>query len=718
MASTPRANIADDVIQGLHCAICGEDTLHVVHIDRLPDYVECNHCKSAFIMEDGGERVLYGQIAEGFPQTSQFALKQWVWIEAVETRAHEERAPQPEEPSAPADAGLDEEWQSPAPEEAEVEAPETSRQAQDQWTIFDDSEPTIDLEPVEREEIAPEQEEESTQDLTQSPTEESPDMELMDEEDLFEGLIEGSYEVEDEPEITESIESGATSVEEGLVEDPEELAGFDWLGGLADEDTMLEEPGLPHASEHPAQEKLTDEIGAQEAGLSAEDLDDLFKPEIEQDADLPTPTEEIQGPSADEDDSDGLPEWSSQEPETAEDADDNDQFDSAWLDDIEIDEQEPEPETPLAEHGEFAAESDEQADEWSEWRSQDLEVTDDSTEEDQPPEDWMAERILSGTLEPEPELSGADNSDEGLSLDEDDTGDDFLSSLRDSAAIPLESQPLEDQFLGETDQDDERPSVPAWALEEEQEETDAMVARMQAVTSGEQDQTPAPGLEELPEAEEQAEKEPISKDEIDFRETDPLPGYRHRVVIGGERVIFPGGECVHCGLTPVKGKLAIAGTLPSGQGMADRKPTRFEVSLCGECRDRATRLSEDAKSARTQSFLFSAIIGLSFVVGALAFNLVDPADMQFADIFILIILFTIGFAGSAILLLNRISNYPPPLDAAYVRTTLLVPSETQGLETAFEWRNVDYAERFYEANQSKALGNVTRVKDRLILERS
>ncbi|MGD8865684.1 MAG: hypothetical protein PVI81_08830, partial [Anaerolineales bacterium] len=134
--------------------------------------------------------------------------------------------------------------------------------------------------------------------------------------------------------------------------------------------------------------------------------------------------------------------------------------------------------------------------------------------------------------------------------------------------------------------------------------------------------------------------------------------------------------------------------------------------------DRATSLSEDAKSARLQSLLFALIIGMAFVVGALAFRLVSPANMRLADWFILLILFIIGFAGSAILLLSRINNYPPPMDAAYVRTTLLIPSETQGLETAFEWRNEEYAQRFYEANQSNVLGNITRVKDRLNLGES
>jgi hypothetical protein len=80
---------------------------------------------------------------------------------------------------------------------------------------------------------------------------------------------------------------------------------------------------------------------------------------------------------------------------------------------------------------------------------------------------------------------------------------------------------------------------------------------------------------------------------------------------------------------------------------------------------------------------------------------------------ILAILFIVGYAGPVTFLLNRAGNYPPPPDAVYVRTTLLVPSETQGLETAFEWRNQEYAQRFFDANQSNAIGRLTSVKDRL-----
>ena len=64
------------------------------------------------------------------------------------------------------------------------------------------------------------------------------------------------------------------------------------------------------------------------------------------------------------------------------------------------------------------------------------------------------------------------------------------------------------------------------------------------------------------------------------------------------------------------------------------------------------------------------------------------------------------------ILLSRVGKHPPPQDASYVRSTLLVPRETQGLETAFEWRNEVYANDFFETNEAIALGRLTSVKDR------
>jgi hypothetical protein len=54
----------------------------------------------------------------------------------------------------------------------------------------------------------------------------------------------------------------------------------------------------------------------------------------------------------------------------------------------------------------------------------------------------------------------------------------------------------------------------------------------------------------------------------------------------------------------------------------------------------------------------------------------------------------------------------PPPDAAYVRSTLLVPDDSQGLETAFEWRSEGYAVRFRQSNAQLAVSSVIAVKDR------
>ena len=86
MASTPRVTLDDSYILGITCAICGADSLSVNHVSNLPDYVTCAECSSAFLVEEGGDRVFYGQITTGYEETERFALKQWVWIEAVETR--------------------------------------------------------------------------------------------------------------------------------------------------------------------------------------------------------------------------------------------------------------------------------------------------------------------------------------------------------------------------------------------------------------------------------------------------------------------------------------------------------------------------------------------------------------------------------------------------------------------------------------------------------
>ncbi|MFN2109703.1 MAG: Lar family restriction alleviation protein, partial [Anaerolineae bacterium] len=91
MAPTPRSTLSEDFAAHLNCPICGEARLMVHHTSSLPDFVTCHSCSSAFVVEEGGERVLFGKINDQYPRTQQFALKQWVMLEAIERRASDER---------------------------------------------------------------------------------------------------------------------------------------------------------------------------------------------------------------------------------------------------------------------------------------------------------------------------------------------------------------------------------------------------------------------------------------------------------------------------------------------------------------------------------------------------------------------------------------------------------------------------------------------------
>ncbi len=101
MPTTPRISINDATLKGKPCAICGELALRVAHVDKLPDYVSCGNCGSVFVMEEAGDRVMYGKIPAEYPQTSTLVLRQWLTPEVVQEHAMAERpmpaAPQPEE---------------------------------------------------------------------------------------------------------------------------------------------------------------------------------------------------------------------------------------------------------------------------------------------------------------------------------------------------------------------------------------------------------------------------------------------------------------------------------------------------------------------------------------------------------------------------------------------------------------------------------------------
>ncbi len=589
MASTPKSTLDDGLIEGLLCAICGEDALHVVHMDNLPDYVGCESCKSAFLSEDGGERIFYGQISEGYPLTEQFALKQWVWLEAVEKRAGEERGtPEHETPTSD-----EPQLEKITPLETDIESPEVPI-----------SEPVDDI------------------------------LEAPESVDFLEerlGELDLGLEAAAIPGVSDSDQDSPDKISE----ETDDLASY-FRSITTDEATDLE-PSLP-AEESPPAAGSWGEIGLEPA-------DEQAPPEI----------------------TDAQSEDSFSEPG------------ASWGQPIKQ-------ETPEA--------------------------------DEIPLPDWAQPEEGSG----EPSLEGYAQKiktpiDNLLSPEEPEQ--DFLSDLRQSAGVPLESEPIPDLHISEVPLESQ-PLFPPQADAEAVEsagEPESFASRIESLA-----QVPPTDLEpiektprkrEMPSQElDAADAEVVTEEEVVLLDTDPPPGHRHRVVIRGEKAVFPGGDCAHCGRTPVKSHLAVIGSLPDGQNITQRKPTTFKIPLCGECRKRVGQLSEEAKEARLQAHLLSAIGAMLLVVGALALDLIDPRNLQLTDFFIFAILFIVGYTAPALFLLNRVGKHPPPASAAYIRSTLLIPRETQGLETAFEWRNGEYAERFFEANTAHTLGKLSRIKDR------
>lgn len=70
----------EEAIRWQQCAICGvQQQQRVVRTAGRPDYAVCNHCHSAFVLEDGGQmRMMYGRVMTPHREVKDFALRQWV----------------------------------------------------------------------------------------------------------------------------------------------------------------------------------------------------------------------------------------------------------------------------------------------------------------------------------------------------------------------------------------------------------------------------------------------------------------------------------------------------------------------------------------------------------------------------------------------------------------------------------------------------------------
>ena len=91
MTLRARLELEDSFAGEQACPICGESALSVVHLKGFPDYVTCARCGAAFVMEEGGPRAMYGSIPPEYPETRDFALKQWTSMEAIAALAEAAR---------------------------------------------------------------------------------------------------------------------------------------------------------------------------------------------------------------------------------------------------------------------------------------------------------------------------------------------------------------------------------------------------------------------------------------------------------------------------------------------------------------------------------------------------------------------------------------------------------------------------------------------------
>lgn len=461
MAPTPRSSLSDDFAVNLNCPICGEARLAVQHTAALPDYVTCANCASAFVVEEGGERILYGKINDKYPRTQQMALKQWVLLEAIARRASDERQAEAEthSPVMP---------ERPAPEPMEVPpSPPAAEDLLRSAAVPIPTEPDLHWPPEKLIPLEPEPESAARQPEQIQPSPPAP-----------------------EPVVQKPAEAPAS-------------------------------PTPPRPPQSGAPVGIPEAIGSPE---------------------------------------------------------------------IAADRKEPPVDTPVFPQG------------------MKLKVPPDSAVEQPPP---------SGPMKP---------------------------------AAP-------------------QPQAPT-----------------------------------------KAAPEPTA---LELHKNDPPPGIRHRVVIRGEKVLFPRKACAHCQATPVRGRLSVIGDLPQGQKIGQRKRATFNLPLCADCHDRARNISPEEKNERLQANLLATLVAMVLLVAALAWG-VDLQENPLPSVIILAILAIIGYSVPAYILLGRIRQLPPSPNSAYIRSTLLIPDDSQGLETAFEFRNQDYATQFFHANELLTLGKPAQVKDRAL----
>lgn len=189
---------------------------------------------------------------------------------------------------------------------------------------------------------------------------------------------------------------------------------------------------------------------------------------------------------------------------------------------------------------------------------------------------------------------------------------------------------------------------------------------------------------------------------------EPPPGSRYQVRIKGYRVRVPKSSCAHCLRIPASRTLSVLAPAPPG---SQRRVVRLNAPLCYECFHRANARSAEESAARLQAHLISALVAMLLVVLALGVRLVNLQESPGIGLLVLLILGVVGYGVPAFFLLGRSSRFPPPADALYVRSTLIVLPEAEPAGLTFSWRNPGFADLFFETNNKAAAGLVVQVAD-------
>ncbi|MGA9193013.1 MAG: hypothetical protein WBZ24_14890 [Anaerolineales bacterium] len=710
-----RSTLTDDLTQDRACSICGQKTLQVVHLDAYPDYVNCDNCGSAFVVEDDGERVMYGKIPAQYPETRHFALQQWVWPEAIDRKASRERPsgppsswtpppPPPAEPAPPAEPES-----LPTAQvlvEAGVQALRSELEAADDAPL---GEPPLDDDMGA--EAGPA--EEGT--LTEPPPAEAAESEPSETPSWPPPPVEAS-----EPALPESP-SWPPPVEEPQTGDT-----------MPDQQTPVDEPPTSEPLEGPAdifassdQPSLTEEITEDESS------DAVWEPEVSPEApigDDEGPSEAEVGLGDEEDLLDSL--WGDEPYPTAEVSTAKLPEPPAWAAEIQPEDEETSPADEAGTPDSVSeatppAESDQDtADRLHTWGAPPPEepVQAERQDEDQgEAPDFPWDPPSDDTQDSQPP-SVAPFEDGGWPDDEFVLPDETTSEPSETAQAevpppePTEPPSLETPSVEElpamsTADPDEEASDHANGTPEvtqdraadessEPEPEDELMEGMAQTYWGGADGPPPP--KEEPSAEELKQAEPVHH--------EPPPGDRYRVVVKGANVRYPENICSHCLYAPATARLPILASI-SRTGVGDRQIETLRIPVCADCKERASARSEEQRTAQLQAHLIGVLVALVLIVCGLGVGFINLRENLVPALIGLIVMAGLGYVVPAVPLLLRASRLPKPPDSEYVQSTLRVPGDTEGTETAFEWRNRDYARRFLQANTKVAVSEVTRVRE-------